>query len=130
VLPLGVVYDGLLALGILKGKRNAFIKKETYRRWFMHGTSHWLGMDVHDAGGYLDGNGKPRRLRPGMVLTIEPGLYFGITIGESKKYRGIGIHRGRRPRHPGIESSPRRRPRDRDGTHAAIQERVRRQSAG
>jgi Xaa-Pro aminopeptidase len=86
------IVSGLLRLRILKGKPSALIKKETYRRWFMHGTSHWLGMDVHDAGGYLDANGKPRRLRAGMVLTIEPGLYFGAKDRRvPKKYRGIGI---------------------------------------
>jgi len=86
------IVDGLLRLGILKGKRDTLIEKETYRRWFMHGTSHWLGMDVHDAGGYLEADGKPRRLRPGMVLTIEPGLYFGPKDRRvPKKYRGIGI---------------------------------------
>jgi Xaa-Pro aminopeptidase len=86
------IVDGLVALGILKGKRNALMKKETYRRWFMHGTSHWLGMDVHDAGGYLEADGKPRRLRPGMVLTIEPGLYFGPRDRRvGRRYRGIGI---------------------------------------
>jgi Xaa-Pro aminopeptidase len=86
------IVSGLLRLRILKGKPSALIEKETYRRWFMHGTSHWLGMDVHDAGGYLDANGKPRRLRPGMVLTIEPGLYFGAKDRRvPKKYRGIGI---------------------------------------
>jgi Xaa-Pro aminopeptidase len=87
-----VLVDGLLRLRILKGSRKAHIKKETFRRWFMHGTSHWLGMDVHDAGGYLDRDGKPRRLRPGMVLTIEPGLYFGPRDRRvPKKYRGLGI---------------------------------------
>lgn len=86
------IVDGLVKLGILKGKRRALIQKETYRRWFMHGTSHWLGMDVHDAGGYLEADGKPRRLRPGMVLTIEPGLYFGPRDRRvGKRYRGIGI---------------------------------------
>jgi len=86
------IVEGLLRLRILKGKRKTLIEKEAYRRWFMHGTSHWLGMDVHDAGGYLDKGGKPRRLRPGMVLTIEPGLYFGAKDRRiSKKYRGIGI---------------------------------------
>ncbi len=86
------IVDGLLELGILKGKRKTHIDKQTYRRWFMHGTSHWLGMDVHDAGGYLEPDGKPRRLRPGMVLTVEPGLYFGRKDGRvKKKYRGIGI---------------------------------------
>ncbi len=86
------IVRGLIDLGILKGKAEVHVKKETYRRWFMHGTSHWLGMDVHDAGGYLDSRGKPRRLRPGMVLTIEPGLYFGANDRRvPKKYRGIGI---------------------------------------
>jgi Xaa-Pro aminopeptidase len=86
------IVDGLVDLGILKGKRKALIQKESYRRWFMHGTSHWLGMDVHDAGGYLEADGKPRRLRPGMVLTIEPGLYFGPRDRRvGKRYRGIGI---------------------------------------
>ncbi len=86
------IVRGLLDLGILRGRRGALIAKEAYRRWFMHGTSHWLGMDVHDAGGYLDGEGKPRRLRPGMVLTIEPGLYFGPKDRRvPKKYRGMGI---------------------------------------
>ncbi len=86
------IVNGLSQLGVLKGNRRANIKKEKYRRWFMHGTSHWLGMDVHDAGGYVDASGKPRRLRPGMVLTIEPGLYFGAKDRRvPKKYRGIGI---------------------------------------
>jgi len=86
------IVDGLIALKVLRGKRDALIKKEAYRRWFMHGTSHWLGMDVHDAGGYFDANGKPRRLKPGMVLTIEPGLYFGASDRRvPKRYRGIGI---------------------------------------
>jgi Xaa-Pro aminopeptidase len=83
---------GLIDLGVLKGSAAAHVRKETYRRWFMHGTSHWLGMDVHDAGGYLDRDGKPRRLRPGMVLTIEPGLYFDARDRRvPRRYRGIGV---------------------------------------
>jgi Xaa-Pro aminopeptidase len=86
------IVRGLIDLGVLKGRSAVHVKKETYRRWFMHGTSHWLGMDVHDAGGYLDRKGKPRRLRPGMVLTIEPGLYFDASDRRvPKKYRGIGV---------------------------------------
>jgi Xaa-Pro aminopeptidase len=86
------IVEGLVRLGILKGKPAGHIRKETYRRWFMHGTSHWLGMDVHDAGGYLEADGKPRRLRPGMVLTIEPGLYFGPRDRRVRsRYRGIGV---------------------------------------
>jgi Xaa-Pro aminopeptidase len=86
------IVAGLRSLGILKGRTRELVAKETYRRWFMHGTSHWLGMDVHDAGGYQDADGKPRRLRPGMVLTIEPGLYFSARDRRvPKKFRGIGI---------------------------------------
>lgn len=86
------VVDGLLELGILRGHRKKLIEREAHRRWFMHGTSHWLGMDVHDAGGYKEADGKPMKLRPGMVLTIEPGLYFGPRDRRvPKKYRGIGV---------------------------------------
>ena len=86
------IVRGLRSLQILKGRTRDLVAKESYRRWFMHGTSHWLGMDVHDCGGYHDDEGKPRRLRPGMVLTIEPGLYFSaMDRSVPKKYRGIGI---------------------------------------
>ncbi|MGH9335054.1 MAG: M24 family metallopeptidase, partial [Vicinamibacteria bacterium] len=86
------IVAGLRSMGILRGDVRKIVAKERYRRWFMHGTSHWLGMDVHDAGGYLEEDGKPRRLRPGMVLTIEPGLYFNPRDrGVPEKYRGIGI---------------------------------------
>ena len=84
--------DGLLKLGILRGNRKKLIAKEAHRPWFMHGTSHWLGMDVHDAGGYRDADGKAMKLRAGMVLTVEPGLYFGPRDRRvPKAYRGIGI---------------------------------------
>ena len=84
--------DGLLKLGILRGNRKKLLAKEAHRPWFMHGTSHWLGMDVHDAGGYRDADGKAMRLRPGMVLTIEPGLYLGPRDRRvPKAFRGIGI---------------------------------------
>ena len=87
-----VVLDGLVQLGVLRGKRSALGKKAAHRPWFMHGTSHWLGLDVHDVGGYEDGEGEPTKLRAGMVLTIEPGLYFGPRDERvPKAYRGIGI---------------------------------------
>ncbi len=88
----GAIVDGLRRLRLLKGSRREIVNKESYRRWFMHGTSHWLGMDVHDAGGYVGPDGKPMRLRPGMVLTVEPGLYFGASDRSvPKRFRGIGI---------------------------------------
>lgn len=83
---------GLVALGILKGRIDAVVKKSAYRPWYMHGTSHWLGRDVHDVGAYQDAAGKPVRLRPGNVLTIEPGLYLPADDARvPKRYRGIGI---------------------------------------
>jgi Xaa-Pro aminopeptidase len=82
---------GLLKLGILKGTLANALKKETYRKYYMHRTGHWLGMDVHDVGDYKV-DGQWRELEPGMVLTVEPGLYIPEgTRGVAKKYWGIGI---------------------------------------
>jgi Xaa-Pro aminopeptidase len=86
-----VLVDGLLALGLLKGERQEIIDKELYRPFYMHRTSHWLGMDVHDVGKYrLDGNA--RVLEPGMVLTVEPGIYIGANHPDvNPRYQGIGV---------------------------------------
>ena len=86
----GVLVQGLTDLGLVSGPVEECIKNESYRDFYMHRTSHWLGMDVHDAGAYRV-DGKPRRLEPGMVLTVEPGLYVGSGIKEAKGYEGIGI---------------------------------------
>ncbi|HHH48527.1 MAG TPA: Xaa-Pro aminopeptidase [Gammaproteobacteria bacterium] len=90
-----VLTRGLLKLGLLKGQLRALIKQEAYRGFYMHRTGHWLGMDVHDVGDYKVGNAW-RELEPGMVLTIEPGLYIapGARVGKrkvAKKWQGIGI---------------------------------------
>jgi len=67
------------------------LKQEASRPYFMHGTSHWLGMDVHDAGLYRE-DSESVALRPGMVLTVEPGLYFAPgTRGVPRRLRGIGV---------------------------------------
>ena len=82
----------LVKIGILRGRIPKLIKDGACRKWFMHGTSHWLGMDVHDVGTYEDADGKPTRFRPGMVLTVEPGLYFAK--GDKSvpaEFRGIGV---------------------------------------
>jgi Xaa-Pro aminopeptidase len=85
-----IITEGLLSLGILKGKLKTQIKEESYKKYFMHRTGHWLGMDVHDVGDYkLDGEW--RVLEPGMVTTIEPGLYFQPHQGLHKKWWNIGI---------------------------------------
>ncbi len=87
-----VLVDGLLSMGLLKGKRKSVLRKRSYERFYMHRTSHWLGMDVHDRGRYLDSEGEPRLLVPGMVLTVEPGLY--VRPDEKKvpgRFLGIGV---------------------------------------
>ena len=82
---------GLVRLGLLKGRTPDLIKKEAYRKFFIHRTGHWLGMDVHDVGDYKI-DGEWRTLEPGMTLTVEPGLYIPPgTRGVAKKYHGIGI---------------------------------------
>jgi Xaa-Pro aminopeptidase len=88
---LRVLVDGMRQLGILRGSTDEIIEKADYRRYYMHRTSHWLGMDVHDVGLYRV-NGASRVLEPGMVLTVEPGLY--IPPGDEEvgdNLRGIGI---------------------------------------
>ena len=86
-----VLTRGLIKLGIIKGKPADLIRKEAYRRFYMHRTGHWLGMDVHDVGDYKVG-GAWRELEPGMVLTVEPGLYIPAgTRGVARKWWGIGI---------------------------------------
>ena len=87
---IAVITDGLIELGILRGTRKKLINEEAFTRYYMHRTGHWLGMDVHDVGEYkLDGEW--RTLEPGMILTIEPGLYFQPARGLAKKWWNIGI---------------------------------------
>lgn len=106
-----VLSEGLLALGLLSrdqhGDVDAVIESAAYRRFYMHGTGHWLGRDVHDVGEYLaqdeppaeepDGMGgrvvrRPsRRLQPGMVVTVEPGLYVRAAPDVPQRYWDIGI---------------------------------------
>ncbi|MFN2428118.1 MAG: aminopeptidase P N-terminal domain-containing protein [Candidatus Binatia bacterium] len=87
---LRVLVEGLLDLGLLEGGADECIEKNAYAPYYMHNTSHWLGMDVHDAGSYRVG-GASRPLEPGMVLTVEPGLYVRADAPVAEKLRGIGI---------------------------------------
>lgn len=83
--------QGLVKLGLLKGSVPQLIKDGAYRKFYMHRTGHWIGMDVHDVGDYKIDD-QWRVLEPGMVLTIEPGLYIAPgTKGVAKKWWGIGI---------------------------------------
>lgn len=83
--------EGLLRLGLLKGKLEARIADGGYRRFYRHKTGHWLGLDVHDVGDYRI-EGQSRLLEPGMVFTIEPGLYIDADDSSvDARWRGIGI---------------------------------------
>ena len=87
---LDVLVDGLLDLRLLSGTRESIIEGKTYQRFYMHRTSHWLGMDVHDVGPYVSANG-PIPLQAGMVLTVEPGLYIDSLPDVPEEFRGIGV---------------------------------------
>lgn len=86
-----ILVQGLLDLGIMQGDLEEIIQTESFRQFYMHGTGHWLGMDVHDVGTYK-ANGEWRAYEEGMVVTVEPGLYIAPddeTV--DVKWRGIGI---------------------------------------
>jgi len=86
-----VITRGLVKLGLLKGSVPQLVKDGAYRRFFMHRTGHWLGMDVHDVGEYKIGE-QWRMLEPGMVTTIEPGIYIAPgSKGVRKEWWGIGV---------------------------------------
>jgi Xaa-Pro aminopeptidase len=86
-----VITQGLVRLGLLKGRVQKLERDHAYRRFFMHRTGHWLGMDVHDVGDYKIGDAW-RVLEPGMVLTIEPGIYIPSRArGVPKRFHNIGI---------------------------------------
>lgn len=84
-----IMVQGLVKLGILKGDVEQLIADNAHRQFFMHGLSHWLGLDVHDVGFY--GADRSRVLEAGMVITVEPGLYIAPDADVPAEYRGIGI---------------------------------------
>lgn len=90
-LALDMLTQGMLDLGLIKGDKEKIIKEKKYMSFYPHNLGHWLGMDVHDVGLYYQ-DGKPLAFKPGMVLTIEPGIYIQ-PMDESfpKAYRGIGV---------------------------------------
>jgi Xaa-Pro aminopeptidase len=95
--------EGMVSLQLVEGTVDDIFKAETYKPWYMHGTSHWLGLDVHDVGAYTspdstadararDGKPDPRKLEPGMVFTVEPGLYVREDDEKApESLRGIGV---------------------------------------
>ncbi|TXF10999.1 aminopeptidase P N-terminal domain-containing protein [Pelomicrobium methylotrophicum] len=87
---LEVLAQGLIDLKLLTGTRDEVLEKETYRRFYMHRTGHWLGLDVHDAGDYKRG-GEWRPLEPGMTLTVEPGCYVRPADDVPQHFWNIGV---------------------------------------
>lgn len=86
-----VLTEGLVELGLLQGEVDELIKAGAQRRFYMHGTGHWLGMDVHDVGRYRI-DGEFRKFVPGMVMTVEPGLYIAPgSEGVDPRFWGIGV---------------------------------------
>ena len=94
-----VLAQGMIDCGLLQGSLDGVLESGSYRRFYMHRTGHWLGMDVHDCGGYREpgetahtGGEKPWRvLRPGMVLTVEPGMYVRAADDVPVAFHDIGV---------------------------------------
>jgi Xaa-Pro aminopeptidase len=87
-----ILTQGLIDLGLLEGTVADYLKEERYKNYYPHGLGHFIGLDVHDVGPYLDDQGEPIKLQSGMIVTIEPGIYIqpdDQTFPEA--YRGIGI---------------------------------------
>ncbi len=83
--------EGMVRLGLLQGDVKKLIEEEKYKQFYMHGIGHYLGMDVHDVGLYRVDN-EPRKLEPGMIITVEPGLYIAPNTKDvPEKYLGIGV---------------------------------------
>ncbi|WP_151900855.1 aminopeptidase P N-terminal domain-containing protein [Sulfurimonas sp. NW7] len=84
--------QGMIDLGILQGELKKLLKEKAHKKYYPHGIGHWMGLDVHDECPYKKPNGKEIPLQPGMVMTIEPGIYLDAAdISIPKKYRGTGI---------------------------------------
>jgi len=89
-LSVEIITQGLVGLGILQGDVSTLIADNAHRAFYMHGLSHWLGLDVHDVGDYnLDGESRP--LQAGMVFTVEPGIYIDADSNCDSKWHGIGV---------------------------------------
>lgn len=86
-----VITDGLIEVGLLKGKKEELLRQQAFKKFYMHRIGHWLGLDVHDVGQYRV-NGQWRLLEPGMVFTVEPGIYIPANSEDiDKKWWNIGV---------------------------------------
>ena len=84
------ITKGLIDVKILKGSLESNIKNQKYKKYYMHNTGHWLGLDVHDPCAYVQ-NDKPVRLKPGMIFTVEPGIYINTDSNIDKNYHNIAV---------------------------------------
>jgi Xaa-Pro aminopeptidase len=85
------IVAGLIELKLLSGSVDENVESERYRDYYMHGTGHWLGLDVHDAGRYRDDADKPVAFALGMVTTVEPGIYVHRDLDCDERFKGIGV---------------------------------------
>jgi Xaa-Pro aminopeptidase len=85
------IVEGLIDVGLLQGSVDENLASEAYREYYMHGTGHWLGLDVHDAGPYREPDDSPLVLRAGMITTVEPGIYVRRDSSAPERFKGIGI---------------------------------------
>jgi Xaa-Pro aminopeptidase len=85
-----VITEGLVEIGILDGDPNELHKEGAYKDFYMHKIGHWLGLDVHDVGDYMEGDDF-MKFKPGMITTIEPGIYISNSMDVDNKWKGIGV---------------------------------------
>jgi Xaa-Pro aminopeptidase len=87
-----IITEGMVGMGLLKGDPAKLIEDEGYKKFYMHSLGHYLGMDVHDVGRYHTEGNESRPVEPGIVMTVEPGIYVGTDAeGVPDEYRGIGV---------------------------------------
>jgi Xaa-Pro aminopeptidase len=85
-----VITEGLVKIGLLEGDPEELHKSGAYKDFYMHKIGHWLGLDVHDAGDYMEGD-EFMKFKPGMITTIEPGIYISSSMNVDDKWKGIGV---------------------------------------
>ena len=85
-----IITEGLVELGLLKGEADILHEQGAFKDFYMHKIGHWLGLDVHDVGDYME-DGDFMKFKPGMVTTIEPGIYISSSMDVDDKWKGIGI---------------------------------------
>ncbi|MEE3003191.1 MAG: aminopeptidase P N-terminal domain-containing protein [Pseudomonadota bacterium] len=86
------IIKGLVSLGLLSGSPKSILQSQEHKQFYMHGFGHWLGLDVHDVGTYKNKDGSSILLEPGMVLTVEPGIYISRDLNDvASKWRNIGV---------------------------------------